>query len=57
MIIKHKLEIDFVRPGVVPRQNVMQNDANSRVLEISLLEDGAPWEIPAEPSDSWTSEL
>ena len=47
MIIKHKLEIDFVRPGVIPRQNVMQNDANSRVLEISLLEDGAPWEIPA----------
>lgn len=48
MIIKHKLEIDLVQQKIVPRLNTMQNDANSRALEISLLENGFPWEIPAD---------
>ena len=50
MIIKHKLKIDLVSQEVIPRLNAMHNDANSRVLEISLLESGTPWEIPTDVS-------
>ena len=50
MIINHKLKIDLVSQEVIPRLNAMQNDANSRVLEISLLESGMPWELPADVS-------
>lgn len=47
MIIKQQLEMDLAHLEVMPRLNAMHNDANSRVLEISLSENGAPWQIPA----------
>ena len=48
MIITQQLEIDLAHQGVMPRLNAMHNDANSRVVEISLLENGTPWQIPAD---------
>lgn len=48
MMITHKLAIDLARREIIPQVDTMQNDANSRVLELSLLENRTPWEIPAD---------
>lgn len=47
MNITHKINIDLVRRGVKPVIDAVQNDTGSRTVEISLLENGVPWEIPA----------
>lgn len=46
MIITHKLEMDLVRPDALPRMDVVQGDANSRVLELTMLSDGRSWPVP-----------
>ena len=46
MEAKHNIKIDMVRKGVVPRVYAMQDDS-ARLLEVSLYENNAPWEIPS----------
>ena len=46
MVITNKIEIDLARLGVQQLFHAVQNDANSRVVEISLLENGAAWNVP-----------
>lgn len=48
MVITNKINIDLARLGVQPLLHAVQNDANSRVVEISLLENGAAWNVPDE---------
>ena len=52
MIIKNKLKIDLVRRGVTPLLDAIQNDANARSVEISLLENGSEWTVPSGVSAS-----
>lgn len=47
MTITQKISLDMVRQGITPRIVVKQGDANSRAVEITLLENGQDWEIPA----------
>lgn len=46
MIIKNILTIDLVQHSAAPQLDAMQNDANSRAVEISLSENGSAWLIP-----------
>ena len=46
MIITHKIEMDLTGKEGMPRIDVVQGDTNTRVLELTLLEAGSPWEIP-----------
>ena len=46
MVITNKIEIDLARLGVQQLFHAVQNDANSRVVEISLLENGTAWKVP-----------
>lgn len=46
MIIKNSLTLDLAHRGATPRMDAVQNDANSRIVEILLLENGAVWPIP-----------
>ena len=46
MIITSKITMDFQRPGKPPVINAVQNDRYSRNLEITLFDDGVPWQIP-----------
>ena len=52
MIIKNKLKIDLVWRGVTPLLDAIQNDANARSVEISLLENGSAWTVPSGVSAS-----
>lgn len=47
MIITSKIQTDLVLSGETPVAEAVQDDKYSRNLEISLLADGAPWEVPA----------
>ena len=47
MIITHKIKMDLAYRGVTPQIDVVQDDKYSRSLEISLLYNGTPWEIPS----------
>ena len=46
MIITHKLEMDLVRRGAMPKLDVVQGDSNTRVLELTLYADGEAWTVP-----------
>lgn len=46
MVITNKINIDLARLGVQQLLHAVQNDANSRVVEISLLENGTAWNVP-----------
>ena len=46
MIITHKITMDLVKSGAMPRVEAVQNDRYSRNLAISLLADGKTWQIP-----------
>ena len=47
MIITHKIKMDLSRRGLTPLLNMVQGDSNTRAIEITLLNNGSPWEIPA----------
>ena len=46
MIITHKLEINMTDRSTLQRIDVVQGDANSRVLELTLLSGGEAWSVP-----------
>lgn len=48
MIITHKIKMDLLEPGQMPRLHAVQDDQYSRNLEMSLYSGGAEWEIPEE---------
>ena len=48
MQIIHHLTIDMVRPLPAVPLDAVQGDGSTRAVKISLLENGAPWEVPAE---------
>lgn len=47
MLIKSKLEIDLQQPGFKKVAYAVQNDSNTRALEISLFLNEVAWEIPS----------
>ena len=52
MTIQHNITLDLVDPGFAPRIYAVQNDTNSRVVQITLTEKGQPWAIPADAKPS-----
>lgn len=50
MEILHKIKMDLVRQGISPRIPVVQGDAYSRKLVISLFADKKPWRVPQDAS-------
>lgn len=46
MEIRQPLTIDLARPMPMVPVSAVQGDGNTRILEITLLENGAPWQIP-----------
>lgn len=46
MIITHKIKMDLLEPGQVPRIHAVQDDQYSRNLEMSLYSGETVWEIP-----------
>ena len=46
MIITHKISMDFVHPEELRRIEVVQGDCYTRVVEMSLYEDDAAWNVP-----------
>lgn len=50
MTITHKINMDLIRRGIVPRIHTVQGDALTRQVEISLFADGIPWQIPGNPT-------
>ena len=47
MTITQKIDMDLKKRTVVPGINAVQGDAYTRQVEICLLDDGQPWQIPA----------
>lgn len=47
MVITHKIKMDLSRRGITPVVHMVQGDSNTRALEISLYDNGQPWELPA----------
>lgn len=52
MIITHKLDMDLAQKAGMPELFVVQGDSNTRVLELTLLENGEAWAIP-EGAGAW----
>ena len=52
MTIQHNITLDLVQPGLAPRIYAVQNDTNSRVVQITLTDKGQPWAIPADAKPS-----
>lgn len=48
MIITHKLTMDLGRCGTAPLIDAVQDDRYTRNAELTLLDQGEAWEIPAE---------
>ena len=48
MVIKHKINMDLIRPGVLQRVDVVQGDQYTRQLEFTLYADGTAWTVPEE---------
>ncbi len=46
MIVTHRLSMNFDGMDTIPWAEVMQNDCNSRLLAISLTEQGQAWPLP-----------
>lgn len=49
MIVTHKINMDMDNPQLLPVVDMVQDDKFSRMVEITLLENGKPW-IPMEDS-------
>lgn len=48
MIVTHNIQIDFTNPGSAPcKLNMVQGDANTRAVAISLTENGEAFQFPA----------
>ena len=47
MRITHKLNTDLSRQPVTQILEAVQGDANTRCMELHLLEGGAAWTVPA----------
>ena len=47
MKVIQKLRMDLARCGCPPIAGAVQSEANTRVLEVSLYDNGVAWEIPA----------
>lgn len=47
MEITHKIDLDFLKRSMPPQIDAVQNDQNSRVVNIRLYAGGVPWEIPS----------
>jgi lysophospholipase L1-like esterase len=52
MKVTHKVKVDMERREYPVHIDVVQMDANSRVLEISLFSGGVPWNVPTDASVS-----
>lgn len=50
MIITHKVNLDLMESGTMPKINAVQSDRYTRKLEITLYLGGEVWEIPEEAS-------
>lgn len=50
MTITHKIQMDLIHRGIVPRLSAVQGDALTRQVEISLRAEGKPWPVPGEPT-------
>lgn len=50
MMITHKLDMDLQQRGMLPRIDVVQGDANTRELELSLYSNGELWNVPEDAS-------
>lgn len=46
MQIKYEFTMDLTEQGMAPRLHMMQNDANTRVLQISLTAGDVAWNVP-----------
>lgn len=46
MVVKHKINMDLAKPAEMPRVDTVHKDQYTRKLELSLLENGKPWQIP-----------
>lgn len=46
MVIEHKLKMDFTKPGVLPRVDMVQGDQYTRRLTIALYANGEAWPVP-----------
>ena len=46
MLITTKLSLDFQKPSHPVTVNAVQGDRNTRCIQVSLLSEGAPWQIP-----------
>lgn len=46
MIVTHKISLDMVNAGGMPRIEAVQDDRYTRNVELTLTADGEPWEIP-----------
>lgn len=46
MIVTYKITSDLCRRGLAPLLYAVQDDGDSRQVEITLTADGKPWEIP-----------
>lgn len=49
MIVTHKINMDMDNPQLLPVVDMVQDDKFSRMVEITLLENGKPW-VPMEDS-------
>ena len=45
-IITHQIALDLKKPGLQPVVHAVQGEANTRYVEIKMLEDGTQWNIP-----------
>lgn len=48
MTTTHELTLDLQKKGELQRIDVVQGDAGTRLVELTLESNGGPWEIPAE---------
>lgn len=46
MIVKHKIDMDFLKPDQMPVVEAVQKDQYSRQLELTLYADGEPFVLP-----------
>ena len=52
MKVTHKVKVDMERREYPVHVDVVQMDANTRVLEVSLFSGGVPWNVPSDASVS-----
>ncbi|HIT33630.1 MAG TPA: hypothetical protein IAC31_03260 [Candidatus Faecousia intestinigallinarum] len=50
MFVTHQATLDLLQSSMPPPVNAVQGDSGTRILELSLLSGGIPWEIPENTS-------